>query len=941
MERIDLTGDGRSDLLVTSPWGLGVASWNGSTLTSAHMTQNGTRIGEWLLDTAINASPLTADVNGDGLAELLLTSPWGIGFAAFRGGAGTTVAMAANGTRVGGWIIDTASNRFLHALDADGDGRDEVLVTSPWGIGLLALRPGGLTTLMLAPNGTRFGGWLLSSEDNWFPLVADLDGDGRDEIVVTSPWGLGILRFDGTSLTSIAMIPNGTDLGGFVLDTAHVRVESRGDFDADGRQELVLSGPTGLAIVALSDGSLRVRAFVATGDQAGEWTIDPAHDSYGVAADVDGDGRDELVVTSDWGLGVLGLVDGVLRSERMVPNGTRIGEWLVNTRDNSLVLARDVDGDGAAELIATSPWGLGVLRLRDAGASAMLAPNGTRFGGWLLDTAANDWLAGVGRSWAVVVHQADWGGVVPATIEALKRRGYNVLSTDVGARGVALSAALARAVAPADRVFVYLAGHGAGARNLGDFSRDPAFGHRFQFNDGALIPYRDFAPSFELMADKGAQVSVIDGSCDGGETVVAATGERYVAISTTSVWAPGLTNTPNPADVITQFGRPARQGMWWTRSDAVSRLSGRTPHRFYQKAYRNDDTPIARWSPFYKPGIHVYAEAGWSWTLMVTRCWLWKHVYNDIYRDPRYAGDVAGYEAGAKISTEDYIVGRQAAYDAVAPSVAQLRSILADAGVRARAAKVYAGAFPRPWQTVVADLGWDIDAAPRRELESGTVLEPGAWRGEDGFHRLVVRTLELIADLERSWPRQIALLRRLDAQLSAELRPHFVIPEIDIELRPKSADQLRRQAIFEQNERVDQELLMRAVLSDDDTPPWAGLRTGLGGGGPIRPSDAARVTTLAARPLKIEHAVRSSLISTLRSDTLVTEHLADSIRLRLGPWVTWLADRTSAELIAEIRANDTANWVTLDLLHYLLGIVEEAVSRAQETGAQPGDLVSF
>ena len=353
MERIDLTGDGRSDLLVTSPWGLGVASWNGSTLTSAHMTQNGTRIGEWLLDTAINASPLTADVNGDGLAELLLTSPWGIGFAAFRGGAGTTVAMAANGTRVGGWIIDTASNRFLHALDADGDGRDEVLVTSPWGIGLLALRPGGLTTLMLAPNGTRFGGWLLSSEDNWFPLVADLDGDGRDEIVVTSPWGLGILRYDGTSLTSIAMIPNGTDLGGFVLDTAHVRVESRGDFDADGRQELVLSGPTGLAIVALSDGSLRVRAFVATGDQAGEWTIDPAHDSYGVAADVDGDGRDELVVTSDWGLGVLGLVDGVLRSERMVPNGTRIGEWLVNTRDNSLVLARDVDGDGAAELIAT------------------------------------------------------------------------------------------------------------------------------------------------------------------------------------------------------------------------------------------------------------------------------------------------------------------------------------------------------------------------------------------------------------------------------------------------------------------------------------------------------------------------------------------------------------------------------------------------------------
>ena len=47
---------------------------------------------------------------------------------------------------------------------------------------------------MMAANGTRFGGWLLNTADNRFELSADFDGDGRAEILVTSPWGIGILQ---------------------------------------------------------------------------------------------------------------------------------------------------------------------------------------------------------------------------------------------------------------------------------------------------------------------------------------------------------------------------------------------------------------------------------------------------------------------------------------------------------------------------------------------------------------------------------------------------------------------------------------------------------------------------------------------------------------------------------------------------------------------------
>jgi FG-GAP repeat len=97
-------------------------------------------------------------------------------------------------------------------------------VTSPWGIGVLKQAGGRLTNPMLAPNGTRFGGWLLNTADNYLDMLGDVDGDGRDEIVVTSPWGIGILKFTGGSMTSVMLAPNGTRFGGWLLNTADNQV---------------------------------------------------------------------------------------------------------------------------------------------------------------------------------------------------------------------------------------------------------------------------------------------------------------------------------------------------------------------------------------------------------------------------------------------------------------------------------------------------------------------------------------------------------------------------------------------------------------------------------------------------------------------------------------------------------------------------------------------
>ena len=242
--------------------------------------------------------------------------------------------MAPKGTRFCGWLLNTTDNYFGPVGDFDADGRDELLITSPWGIGMLELAGNTLNAVMMAPNGTRFGGWLLNTADNWLGPVGDFDRDGQDEFVIASPWGLGLLKLAGGSLTPLSMAPNGTRFGGWLLNT----------FD----------------------------------------------NRFWAAADLDGDRRDELLITSPWGIGVLAWTGGTIDSLMLKPNGTRFGGWLLNTADNQFRSFQDMTGAGRAGIMVESPWGIGIMTLQNASfAVPVMAPNGTRLGNWLLNTHDN------------------------------------------------------------------------------------------------------------------------------------------------------------------------------------------------------------------------------------------------------------------------------------------------------------------------------------------------------------------------------------------------------------------------------------------------------------------------------------------------------------------------------------------------------------------------
>jgi hypothetical protein len=275
--------------------------------------------------------------------------------------------------------------------DYDGDGQLEVLVASPWGIGIWKLSGNTFSVLMMAPNGARFGGWLLNTADNSFGPAGDFDGDGQVEIVVTSPWGIGIFKLSGSSFSVPMMAPNGTRFGGWLLNTADNSLSAVGDLDGDGPSELLITSPWGIGVLKLSGSTFAVPMIAPNGTRFGGWLLNTADNSFGRVGDFDGIGRTELLVTSPWGLGIFTLSGGTINVPMMAPNGTRFGEWLLNTGDNRLATTADYDGDSRAEILVSSPWGVGLLkRAGNTMLAPTMAPNGTRFGGWLLNTLDND-----------------------------------------------------------------------------------------------------------------------------------------------------------------------------------------------------------------------------------------------------------------------------------------------------------------------------------------------------------------------------------------------------------------------------------------------------------------------------------------------------------------------------------------------------------------------
>jgi hypothetical protein len=189
--------------------------------------------------------------------------------------------------------LDRKKNTFVHEIeigDLDGDGEAEIYAT-PSDPNLFDGKPQHGEVVSYTQAGKRRVVADLGTRHAKEILVADVDGDGRDELYVSveavEGGQLEIRRYDADTAP---------DAGRVIarLDDRLCRFLTAGDVDGDGKREIVAA--------AHKSGLWLLQPRESKSAMWQKTSIDRASSGFehaALLADLDGDGRDELYVASD------------------------------------------------------------------------------------------------------------------------------------------------------------------------------------------------------------------------------------------------------------------------------------------------------------------------------------------------------------------------------------------------------------------------------------------------------------------------------------------------------------------------------------------------------------------------------------------------------------------------------------------------------------------
>jgi hypothetical protein len=297
------------------------------------------------------------DLNGDGADDAVQFVSEGVGFGAVAGGVHIGL-----GPRFPGVSVLAPGDSKMDAVsgDFDGDGDRELVVAFPEisegavADGVVVVVPGSAA----GPTGaaTRIAGGQANAAFGSRMAVADLNGDGREDLLVSAPgWDQGgasdvgrVSAFLGTA-TGLSSVP-AWSLVGTAGQVLGANLAAGSDLDGDGNDDFAVYVDRRSGTAPARE----LRIYSGTATQPGaparafyEPVVDVV-DALAMGGDFNGDGREDLLAALGGGVGV-GFFPGA-NNGQLVGNAVGAAAPPAGTTGATALFVGDQNGDGYDDL---------------------------------------------------------------------------------------------------------------------------------------------------------------------------------------------------------------------------------------------------------------------------------------------------------------------------------------------------------------------------------------------------------------------------------------------------------------------------------------------------------------------------------------------------------------------------------------------------------------